>query len=303
MNAHLHFKSRNSGRVSRRPMPRALRILQTASVCCVLTSLAACGATGSPDLDASTTLSEPVKSALIKKPGAPTPSSNQKLVAQARALAYADQAPRPEAAEPDFVALALRSRAQLPARNDVGPVAPRKPDAMSPEEMMSRLKALSVASRDPTSEPMDRPRGSLAEQRSSRPADELASDPIPGPEVSAPRAAMAPEEVMRRLKELGAGKNQTPTTVAAAEIASARQMQPNIANEKIALRAAELHARSPQRPERPITQDVSAFGSLPTVRPGAPVTSSYARALEAMREPAPRSIGAVPTTFARVGSL
>ena len=156
-----------------------------------------------------------IPAALGSQNGAPMDGAGDAMVAKARALAFADpnaSRPQPEP-QVDLAMLAMRSNSTATHRLD-GPAVPGAPsDALSPEQVLERLRQLS---HDPGAmasgaEADDRSQAVLArlQELSHHPASPSVVTEIQasaGPQASGPRRPISPEDMLRRMRELSAAK-------------------------------------------------------------------------------------------------
>jgi hypothetical protein len=223
-----------------------LRILVGLSACpalagCVTDGAGVAGlAAGADTVSAATPNRDPSAQASAE----PMDEKASALVAEARALAFADHGGSKPPEQIDLAMLAMRSNPNATHRLD-GPSSPgATPDTLSPEAVMQRLRQLS---RNPGAAADDAaqdgpPRDILArlEALSHRPAGAVTEiQPAVAPAV--PPKSVSPDAIMRRMKELSGAR-------------------PNV--------AAPAAGHSPQDGRKPdAAPDADAFGGLVAVVP------------------------------------
>ena len=302
------FISQSPGRGSRAGRSGNRRVMQIAILGLVLPLLAACGADATHGSDLADAIAAPETPTMTApRKSAASAQSSQRLAAQARALAFADSGAPAERPEMDVAAMAMRANPQTMARNEASSlVGPGDARPMSPDEVMARLKLLSIASRAKGAAAPDQKPAGFDGDRSASSSREAAIEPDAETNASTRGPAMSPDEIMRRLRELTAntsGRLGPPRE----KDEPAKRASVDSSLGKIALRAATPSALpSNSQAQGANLSNTSVFGALPASPPKPNVhanATSYGLALEAMRHSPAGSIGLAPDTRAEVGSL
>ena len=155
------------------------------------------------------------KAASENAPGGSTEGEASAMTAKARALVNGavnkdSAASRPEPAI-DFAALAMRSNPGATYRLDGPPSPGAKPDVLSPDQVMERLRELSHASGAQASDGDGGSEEILARlrelSRRTKPADAAAgTEASSAPARRGPSRPVSPEAIMRRMQELAGAR-------------------------------------------------------------------------------------------------
>lgn len=187
---------RNVPATTRSPAFRVSRIVAAGWV---LSLLASCAAPPPSDADLTAALADTAAKPDERSPARSHMASaaDDRLLAQARALAYGASENKTPGSETNPAIPAPRAAHEqtIPRSEATGPLSSATQGAMTPEDVMARLRSLAAASRSSRSPNL--------EHEVEQPLEANARITTPEPQ-SFHASAMSPDEMMRRMRELSA---------------------------------------------------------------------------------------------------